>query len=136
MKTRSRADGILFARRLSKTKGMQDLGKKILSKAGEEFEETSQPVEDTREIQSCITIHTLLVLLLMLNFLYIAGAFLFIMQLRPYTGSTQEDRGILIYLEKQDHSQTVIVVVACGDQLTVSMFGKKRPKHSKLSSTE
>ena len=35
MKTRSRADAIVFARRLSKTKGMQDLGKKILLKAGE-----------------------------------------------------------------------------------------------------
>ena len=35
MKTRSRTDAILFARKLSKTKGTQDLGKKILAKAGE-----------------------------------------------------------------------------------------------------
>ena len=35
MKTRSRADAILFARELSKTKGIQDLGKKILLEAGE-----------------------------------------------------------------------------------------------------
>ena len=44
------------------------------------------------------------------------------------SGSTQEDRAILIYLEKQNHSQTVIVVVACGDQLTVSMFGQEETK--------
>ena len=35
MKTRSRADAILFVRKLSKTKGIQDLGDRILSKAGE-----------------------------------------------------------------------------------------------------
>ena len=35
MKTRSQADAILFARELSKTKGIQDLGKKILLNTGE-----------------------------------------------------------------------------------------------------
>ena len=36
MKTRSRAEAFLFARKLSQTKGIQDLGLKILSEAGED----------------------------------------------------------------------------------------------------
>ncbi|XP_062504881.1 uncharacterized protein LOC134181631 [Corticium candelabrum] len=56
MKTRSRAEAFLFARKLSQTKGIQDLGLKILSEAGEdeiaELEETSEPVEDAGSRQS------------------------------------------------------------------------------------
>ena len=48
------------------------------------------------------------------------------------SGNTQENRATLIYLEKQDHSQTVIVVVACGRQLTVSMFEQEETKTQQI----
>ena len=48
------------------------------------------------------------------------------------SGNTQEDRDILVYMEKLDHSQTVIVVVPCGGQLTVSMFGQEETKTQQI----
>ncbi|XP_062504280.1 uncharacterized protein LOC134181088 [Corticium candelabrum] len=134
MKTRSRTDAILFARKLSKTKGTQDLGKKILAKAGEEFEETSQPVEDTRQTQPYIAIPTLPTLLVTL--FCIAVMLIFIIQWKACTGNSQEDRVILIYLEKQDHLQTVIISLPCAGKLTVSMFGQKETKQQQTEGNQ